>query len=69
MTYSVSREIRVYDDDDGGFLSIKDDSDGLGLAELCRVGSNGNTYARVVMKREEAAMLAAAITEWLRSSE
>lgn len=58
MTYSLERIMRVYNDDTGDYVEVREDADGLGLVEI-RQSENG---ARVVMTVDQALMLRDAVT-------
>ena len=66
MSYTTQREIRVYDDDSGDYLSVGMDGDGLELVELHQF-DGGIDHARIVMKPEQARIFARAINEYLDS--
>lgn len=51
MTASRQRIVKIYDDDSGDTVTLKDDDDGLDLIEILQEG------ARVVLREEQAHLL------------
>ncbi len=64
MTYTIEHEIKVFDDENGGFVSVGPDRDGLGLVEL-RQNDDGKEVVRISMTLEHAQAFGKALTEYL----
>lgn len=59
--YSTELHLRIYNDDDGYFYTVKQDGDSLGMVEISYTESDGKERAGVTMHPEAARQVAAAI--------
>lgn len=65
MGFTPEKIIKVYNDEDGEYIYIGPDADGLDCVELRAVDRDGKIYegARITMQPEQAILVAEAILE------
>ena len=62
MAYTLERMFEVWDDGSGSSIEIGPDRDGLDLVEV-RARDQGKIVARITMSKEQAALVAKALSE------
>jgi hypothetical protein len=65
MAYSVEHVTEVWDDNDGSKIEIGPDRDGLDLVEIREKDSQGKIVNRLVLKQDQAKLVAQALLEVL----
>jgi len=62
--FTVERTIRIWNDVEGESTSVSSDGDALGLVEIRSLNKADEVTRRITVSREEAVLLAAALTEY-----
>jgi hypothetical protein len=61
--YTIERVIKVYDDDNGEYVYVGPDGDGLDMVELRAYTEGNRITSRLAMTKEQALLVAKAIKE------
>ena len=63
--YTLEHRMRIYNDDDGEYIEISPDPDGLDLVEIRQVDRDGKIYNRVSMNKQMALLFIDAFTKYV----
>ena len=65
MAYTTEHNIRVYNDDNGSYISVSPDADAMDFVELREVEPDNKIVARLTMMPEQAKAVFLAVREYL----
>lgn len=52
MSYTIEMHMRVYDDNEGRYITVAPDRDGLGLVEVSTAGESAEYFGKISLPME-----------------